>query len=340
MNPFAAQPQAKRRVFIEEAAARLGVLPVIVEKDYWVCWLLGRIFEERDWAQQTVFKGGTTLSKVFGVIDRFSEDIDLSISPKLLGFRESTLERAPSKGKRAKLFEDLQVACAKFVADRFQSALEKAVRRRVGERSDGHGWFAYQEDARTHSPVLLFKYPSSLPAERGCIEPAVKLEFGSLTDQQPTGRHPVKPMLADVIPDFKDEKEQVVALEVERTFWEKATILHAEYHRPAEKPIPDRFARHYSDFAALWKHSARDAALKRLDLLDQVAAFKSRFFASGWAHYDTARRGSLRLCPPPEREAELKRDYAKMAPMFLQEPAPFTELLKALAEAEREINAR
>ncbi|MBI2932275.1 MAG: nucleotidyl transferase AbiEii/AbiGii toxin family protein [Planctomycetes bacterium] len=339
MSSFARLPEDKRRAAVEEGAARLGVLPVIVEKDYWVCWLLGRIFQDAELARNIVFKGGTTLSKVFGVIDRFSEDIDLSVSPKILGFTESTLDNESSKGKRAKLFENLQVACAKFVAGRFRPQLEKTVRELLGAHAGIHAWFVYREDARTHSPVLLFEYPSSLPPERGYIEPAVKLEFGSLTDQQPTGTRAVKPMLADVIPAFKDETEQVVALEVERTFWEKATILHVEYHRPAERPIPDRFSRHYSDFAALWRHSAKDAALKRLDLLDQVAIFKSRFFASGWSHYETAKPGTLKLSPSAGREAELQRDYAKMEPMFLKSPPPFAEVLKALGDAQREINA-
>ena len=339
MDTFALLPDKKRRTVVEEASARLGVLPVIVEKDYWVTWLLGRIFQSADLAAQVVFKGGTTLSKVFGVIDRFSEDIDLSVFPKVLGFADSTLDDEPSRSKRAKHFKKLQASCADFVTGPFQARLEETFRDILGGRSGKRSWLTFQEDARTHSPVLLFEYPSSLPPERGYIDPTVKLEFGSLTDQQPTGTHPVKPMLADVIPAFKDEVEGVVALEVERTFWEKATILHSEYHRPSERPIPDRFARHYSDFAALLRHPARDLAIKRLDLLGQVVAFKERFFGSGWSNYDTARPGSLKLAPPRRREAELERDYAKMEPMFLKSPPPWEDVLKTLMEAQRELNA-
>ena len=99
----------------------------------------------------------------------------------------------------------------------------------------------------TNSPVLLFHYPSLQPAGFDYLKRSVKLEFGSLTDQQPVGRHPVRPWTADVLPDaFPDWRCEVVALEVERSFWEKATILHAEYHRPAEKTTPDRFSRHCS----------------------------------------------------------------------------------------------
>ena len=96
-------------------------------------------------------------------------------------------------------------------------------------------------DPSTNSPVLLFHYPSSQPAGFEYLKRSVKLEFGSLTDQQPVGRHPVRPWVADVLPDaFPDWRCEVVALEVERSFWEKATILHTEYHRPAEKPTPEQ----------------------------------------------------------------------------------------------------
>ena len=181
-------------------------------------------------------------------------------------------------------------------------------------------------------------YDSALPATGGYIVPAVKLEFGSLTDQRPVGWHTITPMLAGVLPGLEEEHDKVVAMEVERTFWEKATILHAEYHRPAGQPIGDRFSRHYSDLAALWKQPAGAASLARLDLLKRVALFKSRFFGSSWANYDRATPGSLRLVPPDHRYAELRQDYSKMEPMFLTQPPAFDAVLETLRDAESRIN--
>jgi hypothetical protein len=85
----------------------------------------------------------------------------------------------------------------------------------------------------------------------------------------------------------------------------KATILHAEYHRLAVQSFGERFSRHYSDLAALWKHPAGTAALARLDLLERVAFFKCRFFGSSWANYAEAKPGGLRLVLPPHRKGEL-----------------------------------
>ena len=340
MSRFALQPGGKRSEFIREAAARLGVLPVIVEKDFWVCWLLARVFTAPTLGADAVFKGGTSLSKVFGVIQRFSEDVDLSISPARLGWEEAALENAPSATMRQKRMKKLEADCAEAVRHRFQPEIEAEIVSLLGPKPKGRGWLSFEIDAVTRSPVLLFHYPAAVP-EGGYIAPVVRLEFGSLTDQHPTGHHRVKAMIEDLVPGvFEDTGTRVVALEVERTFWEKATILHAEHHRPAEQPARDGFARHYSDLAALWQHPARAAALARLDLLDRVAEHKSRFFTSRWARYDTATPGSLKLCPPPGREPELARDYAKMEPMFLAPPPPLVELLRVLREAEREINRR
>jgi nucleotidyltransferase AbiEii toxin of type IV toxin-antitoxin system len=320
MPRFANRFSADRAALIEEASARLDVMPLIVEKDYWVCWTLGRIFELPDLAKTLVFKGGTSLSKVFHAIRRFSEDIDLSVSPVRLGFSESDLEEASSRSRRTKLFEKMQKECEAFVAGPCRESLERAIVGELGDHATGKPWLEYALDARTNSPVLSFEYPSTSPAASGYIEQRIKLELGSLTDQQPTGDHAITPMISEALSSLEPEPATVVALEVERTFWEKATILHAEYHRSATQSVPDRFSRHYSDLAALWHHSSRDTALSRIDLLERVALFKSRFFGSSWSNYDSARPGSLRLSPPKTRISELERDYEKMKPMFLEEP--------------------
>jgi hypothetical protein len=132
----------------------------------------------------------------------------------------------------------------------------------------------------------------------------------------------------------------ITVLDVARTFWEKATILHAEHHRPEHLPVRDRFARHYSDFCALWLNAeARAAGLARLDLLADVALHKSRYFASAWAHYDTATPGTLKLVPPAYRWAAIAADYETMRPMFTTEPIPFNTLMAHLRSAEAALNA-
>lgn len=339
MSAFAVLPASERRLIIEQVAARRGILPVIVEKDFWVCWILGRIFATPEIATSVVFKGGTSLSKVFGVIQRFSEDADLSVAPASLGFSDAELDGAPSSTQRSKRMKALAKACEACVEDRFQPALEAAVVEILGAPSQQPTWLRYEIDPQATTPNLWFRYPSVLPQAGGYIAKQVKLELGALTDQQPTGNHVIKPMLAEIVGDaFSDFQIPVVALELERTFWEKATILHAEFHRPAAQPLRDRSARHYSDMAALWQHPSRAKALARLDLLPDVVRHKSRFFASAWASYDTATPGTFHLVPPEHRHTELARDLAAMGPMFLSDPPSFMELLRQLSIAEEELN--
>jgi hypothetical protein len=344
MASFSTLPPDERALILNEAAARLDVVPVIVEKDFWVCWALARLFEVSEVAAHVVFKGGTSLSKVHGAIQRFSEDIDLAVSPGVLGFSEQELNDAPSITQRRKRMQALADACEQCVGQRFQPALEANFRRTLGRPKDA-AWLRYELDANAGTPNLLFAYPSALPQPGGYIAKQVKLEFGALTDQQPTGRHYVAAMLASLpgaslAQAFDDLQAGVVSLAFERTFWEKATILHAEYHRPLEQPIRDRFARHYADVAALWRHSGRDAALARLDLLQDVVQHKSRYFASAWANYEAAKPGSFRLVPPAQRRSALAQDYAKMLPMFLAPPPDFDTVLAELAAAEHALNGK
>jgi hypothetical protein len=329
---FLELPADDRRLYIEQSAIQRNVSPVILEKDFWVCWLLGILFES-EFAGSLVFKGGTSLSKVFGVIERFSEDIDLSVSPDFLKLPEA----GTSRNQASKWMTRAEAACGAAVRDQIGPAMEAAVVAVLGKGE--RAWFEFQVDSNTNSPVLLFHYPSSQPAGFDYLIRSVKLEFGSLTDQQPTGRHPVRPWVADVLPAaFPDWRCEVVALEVERSFWEKATILHTEYHRPASKPAPGRFSRHYADTAALAKHPAAGKAIDQHDLRNRVVEWKSQFFGSSWANYDQAKPGTFRLVPPGERLPALKRDYHAMRDMYLAEPASFEEVLAILAELEGRIN--
>lgn len=331
---FLQLPESERKLYIDQAAIQRNVTPIVFEKDFWVCWLLGILFRS-EFADHIVFKGGTTLSKVFGVVARFSEDIDLSLSPQFLKLEQA----GTSRNQANKWMAKAEQACGQAVSQQIMPVLEQHVLSVLGNRETN--WFEYLTDPLTHSPVLLFHYPSTQPAGFEYLKRSVKLEFGSLSDQQPTARHAVQPWIAEVLPKaFPDWACDVTALELERTFWEKATILHTEYHRPAEKPTPDRFSRHYADTAALAGHSIASQAITSDDLRERVVSWKSQFFGSGWASYDTAKPGSFKLVPPESRIADLRRDYQNMRDMYVKEPASFDEIITTLAALEQRINSK
>ncbi len=343
MNParqfLALTPQRRARAF-GQAAAQRAVDPVILEKDFWVCWLLGVLFGESKLAPHLVFKGGTSLSKVFKVIDRFSEDVDLSVSPAFVGADVQAFEALTSRTQRDAAMAQMQHLCGVKAQNTIATLVEAAIRDALGSPPGGSDWSSFELDPQARSAILYFQYPNANPSGLSYVRRAVKLELGSLTDQQPVGRHGIRPWVAEAFPAaFADWQCEVTALELARTFWEKATILHAEYYRPEDQPTPDRYARHFADVARLLEHPTSSALTADKALCARVADWKSLVFARGWARYDLARHGSFRLVPPARRQAALAQDYAVMRPMFLREPPSFASLMQQLAAAEQTINA-
>lgn len=329
----------EQALIIRETAARRGLLPVMVEKDFWVSWTLAVLFAHPEFGGQLVFKGGTSLSKVFGVIERFSEDIDLSVGPEFLDISEASMEAPGSRKQIETRMKELETACINRIRKRFLPELEKIAVAVLGRRAGGAAWMEFEVDATTHSPAVLFNYPSVAPTGYEYLRRFVKMEFGSLTDQRPVGTHAIRPWLAEEFPKpFEDFRCQLVALELERTFWEKATILHAEHHRDRAKPIRDLFSRHYSDMAALARHAITERALACDELRQRVANWKSRFFAASWARYDLATPSSFRLVPLEFRVAELKKDYQAMQDMFLSPPPSFENILDTVRDLGNRIN--
>lgn len=329
---------ADRRAAFADAALTLRTEAVILEKDFWVSWLLGVLFTLPEVAPHLVFKGGTSLSKVFGVIDRFSEDIDLCLVPEFVGADAAAFEALTSRGKRDAAVTEMQAQCSAKTQTVLMPALEAAIESALGQPAEG-GWLRFEVDADAKSPIVYFAYPSAQGSGFDYLRREVKLELGTLTDQQPTGRYAVRPLLADVFPQlFNGWACTVTALELERTFWEKATILHAEFHRPQGSPTPTRYARHYFDMAKLLAHPVAAQFLADRAQCQRVVDWKSRVFARGWARYDLARHGTFRLTPARQRQADLAQDYATMRPMFMSEPPPFASLLAQLAEAEQRLN--
>lgn len=329
----------KRQAFLR-AQDESGRVPVVLEKDFWVTWILGMIFTDPELEPHFVFKGGTSLSKVYQVIDRFSEDVDLGIHPAYLGFSEDLFTTLDSQTKRTGALVDMQKVCGERLEHALVPLLEAKVRAALGKPKTFPHWLSYAFDERVHGPIVLFHYPSMLATGLQYIPRNVKLEIGTLTDQRPRGKHPIRPWLAESFPSlFQDWHCEVTALELERTFWEKATILHAEYHRPEGHEMPVRHARHYADFARLLAHPRASEFLADTEMCLRVAEWKSRVFARKWARYELAKPGSFKLVPPEARLKNVEKDYVAMRPMFLSDPQSFDEMIRSLSEAARRLNS-
>jgi hypothetical protein len=340
MDEFARSPREERRLYFEQAAARLGLSAQIVEKDFWVCWSLKRLFELDEFRNHLTFKGGTTLSKVYRIIERFSEDIDVAIERDLLGFGGLN---SPEEGKTGKQqqrrIDRLKTTCQAVIADRLMPQLDAAITATLGGNAD---WRLVLDSTDPDRQTLLFTYPAAI---RGELSPyfstSVKIELGARSDHFPVEQALIAPYVADAFPDAMDHPQTSVrVLTAVRTFWEKATILHVLHHQPEGKRVGPRMSRHYYDIYQLSRNPVLEQALNCLDLLDRVAMFKTVFFKTGWAKYEEARTGRLRLSPPKRLEDELRRDYQDMRPMFFREPPTFAQILAELPDLENRINAK
>ncbi|HEX8442787.1 MAG TPA: nucleotidyl transferase AbiEii/AbiGii toxin family protein [Allosphingosinicella sp.] len=348
MDDFARLGAGERRVFIEEAAAQRDLTTIVIEKDFWVCWTLRRLGATPDLKGHVTFKGGTSLSKAYGIIQRFSEDIDLTIrrTAPLLDNVASPMEAGIGSNERQRRTKALKKAAQEYVATIARPALSAAVEAELGK----DGWSIELDPEDKDGQTLLFNYPRTgayaagdyLPAdyaaddEAGYIKPRIKLEFGARGDPDPFEDRVIQPYLAEQFPEaLPDAQTSVETLSVERTFWEKATILHALYHGGKMR---DGLSRHYYDMLMLDRAGVTALSLAQPGLLEQVVRNKSVMFADASASYATAVLGTLRLAPSDQIQQALAADYAAMADMFMVAPTAFKELLEGLTDLEARIN--
>lgn len=332
MDKLARMPAEDRRDIFEEAAARLGIRPTIIEKDFWVCVSLRMLFQKSRFGESLVFKGGTSLSKAHGLIERFSEDIDLVLDWRLIGFGEGNqnpIQDFASKGKRDKFNKQINRLAAVYIAETLCPELQELL------QHENIGLSAAVDPDDPHT--VNIRYPAAF--KETYIRPEVRLEIGPLASWAPSAKHLIRPYAFDVLPEvFENPACEVRAIAAERTFWEKATILHQEAHRQAG--IPARYSRHYYDLYKLAISRVRIAALADLKLLQDVVTFKQRFYPSNWARYDLAAPGSLKLLPSTRAHVMgLEKDYEEMQVMLFGDTPEFREILGELKRLEDEINS-
>ena len=332
MDKLARLPARDRQDIFSEAAAKRGIRPTIIEKDFWVCLVLKLLFLKSRFGKSLVFKGGTSLSKAHGLIERFSEDIDLVLDWKIIGFGEGVkdpMQNFGSKSKQDQFNKEINRQAADFIAKTLCPELDRLLRR------EGIGLSAAVDTTDPH--VIKILYPAAF--SEGYIRPEVRLEIGPLASWVPSATCTIRPYAYDVLPElFENPACEVVAISAERTFWEKATILHQEAHRQTQ--IPQRYSRHYYDLYKLAVSSVRASALAQTSLLQDVVTFKQRFYPSAWARYDLAVPGTFKLLPTTQSQlADLERDYDDMRVMLFGEPPEFGAILDALRKLETEINS-
>lgn len=325
MDRIALLPNRERYELFSESAAKLGMVPAVVEKDFWVTWTLKQLFSHPTLSTQLMFKGGTSLSKVYGLIERFSEDIDLILDWKNLSMEDPLADR--SNSRQGKLNQTINQEARRYIESTLLPLVSQVTSSCCScsiDESDPH--------------VINLQYPSAFPDHY--LRPELRLEIGPLAAWLPHEEHEIHSYAADAFPHlFQQPNCRVQVISAARTFWEKATILHQEAHRPADRTLPPRYSRHYYDLYRMALSPVKGQALSDFGLLESVVDFKQRFYPRGWARYDLAKPDTLQLLPTNHILSALRKDYVAMGHMIFGEIPEFDEIIRTLGLLQSEINS-
>ena len=326
---LALSPEERRTIF-RNTAQKMGVHEAVIEKDYWVCLILDHLFHKSRFRKHLAFKGGTSLSKCFSLIKRFSEDIDLILDWRLLGYEKDEPWQERSKTKQDAYNKEANKRTELFLANELLPVFISELSGIINEKVE-------MEVSQINPQTINVHYPQLFSTES--ILQSICLEIGALAAWTPVVVRDVTPYIFEYYPELdRSISTAVVTSSVERTFWEKATILHHEANRPEHLDMPTRYSQHYYDLYCIAQTEYKATALQQLDLLQKVVDFKMRFYPRKWAKYEEAVPGSFKLVPPLYRIEGLRSDYRGMGEMLFGGYPPFDELVDSIKVIEKEVN--
>lgn len=322
----------EKKSVILNTSEKYGLKPYIIEKDLWVCYILDYLFNRCKYKDYFIFKGGTSLSKGYGIIKRFSEDIDIILDWNFLGYSDEFLYEDRNKTPQNKINKEVVEKCSLFLGNEFLKTMVKDLKKELNFEFK----IAIDENDKDRC-TINFYYPSIF--QNKYTREEVRLEIGPLAEKEPSHLIEIRPYIAVTYKElFKGSKTFVRTVDAERTFWEKIAILHTIASGYKENNIPARYARHYYDIYCLAKSDIKQKAFENKDLFEKDIIFKTKFYYAKKASYETAYIGNVKLIPSDSSIELLRKDYDEMKEMFFDEYPSFNEILSELKILERQIN--
>lgn len=341
MTRFLSLPEDRRRTVFEQSATRLRLPEYALEKDFWVCQVLHALFQLPRWGEHLTFKGGTSLSKGWKLIERFSEDIDIVIDRNALGYPASlALSETMGSTRRKRLVNGIRAACREVVGTTIAELLREQMAINLPVTCK---WDIIVDGDDPDGQTLLYRYPSLFVSENTYIAPAVKVEMGARSDTEPTEAISITPYIAETFPDLFDHAAtNVRAVSPVRTFWEKALLLHEERLRPAGLRRGNRYlSRHYYDLWRLIHAGVGARATTDMALFQRIVRHRSVLFHYGWVDYEDLLRGIINVLPQEGTIAGWESDYNRMrGEMFFGVAPSFNEIIDTVRLFQDEFNRR
>jgi len=321
------------------ASQRLGANAQYVEKDFWVCWTIDVLYHGIPaGGPRLLFKGGTSLSKGYCLINRFSEDIDITAFREDLKQAASAEELEGMSGKkRMEKLDAIRDACQAWVQGPLRDGVSKRVAEFVAEA--GH---VELDDTDPDGQTLLVFYPSIVRAESDYFRPAVRIECGAKSALDPHGETTVRPYIAEEVTELKLSVPKITTIEATRSFWDKAVIAHGLRRwfeiRGELRQEGQRISRHYYDLHCLLNSAVGGAAMAAENLATDCVRHARLFFNRPDFDLVSAQRGSWVIEPSAGMLERLRGDYAKTIPMILGAAPTFEEIMSSMKKLNDSVN--
>ena len=322
----------ERKEILQTVSPQLARSASVLEKDIWVCWTLQALFSMPG-AHPMAFKGGTSLSKVYGVIDRFSEDVDITLDYQAFEENFDPFAEGVSRTKTKQFSERLKGYVHEYANDVVAPYLN-------GELAKLPTADQHAVEVDEGGEKIWVTYPSVLEGSDEYIRSQVLIELGGRNVIDPNETHTVSPYIAELTEGLVYPSNEVVVLSPERTFWEKATLIHVECNRDKLRESAERLSRHWYDLVMLAEHHTGKSAINNRELFEEVVRHKKVFFHTGYADYDACLEGHLKLLPEAGTLKGLRGDYEKMvaAGMMYSAPPSFDEIVELIRSLESRVN--
>ena len=323
--PLKTVSENERRAIFTQVASEIGIRPDMIEKDYWVSWVLNKIFEHEKLKTILLFKGGTSLSKAFQAINRFSEDIDLLLDLHEVAGQNESFDKERTRNAintfKSKTSKNTQV----YVTENLKPLLEDLL-----------GEYCRIISDETDACNLFIEYPGVFEKD-AYIRSNIKLEIGAFAEGTPFAPQTIQSYAAQKIPALQEKCSDIPTVSVERTFWEKITVLHYLHHLPKDKATPSRHSRHMYDIYMLANSPYKQQILSAKDLLASIIEFDRKFYPKRGVNYDTMTLATLNLLPAEIRQKDLEKDYMQMGDMIYGDKPDWSQLQTFLSKLEDEI---
>ncbi|MDB5580660.1 MAG: hypothetical protein JWR80_5836 [Bradyrhizobium sp.] len=342
-----ATAEERRGAFLT-TAKRLNTNEVNVEKDFWVCWTLDALFNRlTDDRPRLLFKGGTSLSKGYSLISRFSEDVDVTVFRDDLGQSASVQDlRSLSGSRRRARLDAIKTACQTYIRGPLRERLTILLAETLTDAGiEVPGARVEQDPDDPDHQTLLLWYPTvSEPAgQNAYVRPAVKIESGAKSALDPNRPLTVRPYVDDDLPEIDLSVGNVVTVDPERTFWDKVVIVHGLRRwfdvRGVLRGDGQRVTRHYYDLHRLMTSDLGPAAAADWTLGSDCVAHAQMFFNSPNLDLASARPGTFALAPTADMLRALEIDYRAMRGMIFGEAPPFEVVIESVVTLEARLNA-